>query len=93
MTRALIAVVGDYNPERQYHRATGEALEHAADALAVQMTHDWIPTGTFEDDTQTSRLGRYDAVFLAPGAPYRSQRGAFVAIRFARERGWPFFAT
>jgi CTP synthase (UTP-ammonia lyase) len=91
--QARIAVVGDYDPEREYHKATNDALEHAGHALGVSVLGDWIPTDSLDADNAPVRLNRYDAVFLAPGAPYRSGDGAFAAIRFAREQGWPFFGT
>ncbi len=88
-----IAIVGDFRPEAEYHRATNESLEHAARHLGVAVTGDWIPTDSIQPGAWPSRLERYDAVFLAPGAPYRGAEGAFAAIGFARERGWPFFGT
>jgi CTP synthase (UTP-ammonia lyase) len=93
LSRVKIAIVGDFNPEADYHRATNESLEHAARVLGITVVGDWIPTDGVPADAYPGRLERYDAVFLAPGAPYRSKAGAFAAIRFAREQGWPFFGT
>jgi CTP synthase (UTP-ammonia lyase) len=88
-----IAIVGDYDPDKESHRATDEAMQHAAHALGLVVTGDWIPTEALEVEGRTAVLEGYDAVFLGPGAPYRSTEGAFAAIRFAREQGWPFFGT
>lgn len=88
-----IAVVGDFDPGRPYHVATTEALQHAADGLGATIGVRWISTDSLGADDSLSRLGEYDGVFLAPGAPYRSTEGALAAIRFAREQGWPFFGT
>lgn len=88
-----IAVVGDYDPARPYHPVTTEALHHAANALGVEAVVDWVPTDALDDKTAPLKLPRYSGVFLAPGAPYRSSAGAFAAIRFAREQGWPFVGT
>jgi CTP synthase (UTP-ammonia lyase) len=89
-----IAIVADFDPAKEHHRATSEALQHAAAASELLVATDWIPTEELEAaGAATSRLARYDAVFLGPGAPYRSERGAMAAIRLARERGWPFFGT
>jgi CTP synthase (UTP-ammonia lyase) len=92
-SQVKIAIVGDFNPDVEYHRATNDALEHAGQALGAMVTGDWIPTDSLQPDSRPAKLETYDAVFLAPGAPYRSQGGAFSAIRFAREKGWPFFGT
>jgi CTP synthase (UTP-ammonia lyase) len=88
-----IAVVGDFDPERPYHRATTESLHHAADALGVALAVEWVPTPVPSTEEGRTRLAGYAGVFLAPGAPYRSTDGALAAIRFAREQGWPFFGT
>jgi CTP synthase (UTP-ammonia lyase) len=85
-----IAIVGDLEAERLSHRATNEALLHGADALHLTVSADWIPTQTLEADTGRIKLKEYDGIFCAPGGPYRSMNGAMEAIRFARERRWPF---
>ncbi len=92
-SQVRIAIVGDFKPQVDYHRATNESLEHAAHYLGLTAVGDWIPSDSLQPGTVGTKLERYDAVFLAPGAPYRSQEGALAAIRFAREQGWPFFGT
>ncbi len=86
-----IAIVGDWAPDRPSHRATYEALHHAADALSLVVTAEWLPTT--EVETEVARLAEYHAIFLAPAGPYESMSGALEAIRFSRERGWPFMGT
>lgn len=88
-----IAIIGDFEPERQSHRATNEALGHAAEALAIELTTDWLPTPSLEAEIDTAKLEKYHGIFCAPGGPYKSMTGALEAIRFARERGWPFIGT
>jgi CTP synthase (UTP-ammonia lyase) len=92
-SQTKIAIVGDFDPQREHHQMTNESLEHAGNALGVMVTGDWIPTDSLHAGVHPAKLERYDAVFLAPGSPYRSMDGAFAAVRFAREQGWPFFAT
>ena len=93
MQVVTIAVVADRDPEKESHRATDAALQHAAGALGVSLTAEWIETEAVSADDAVSLLAPFDAVFLGPGAPYRSGDGAFAAVRFAREQGWPFFGT
>ena len=38
-------------------------------------------------------LKPFDALWCAPGSPYKSMDGALRAIQFAREQGWPFIGT
>jgi CTP synthase (UTP-ammonia lyase) len=87
-----IAVASDFNADNLGHRATNEALRHAADALGLDLTVDWISTETTASEGGRAVLEGYHGIFSAGGA-YQSKNGALEAIRFARERGWPFVAT
>jgi CTP synthase (UTP-ammonia lyase) len=88
-----IAVVGDFDVERLSHKATNEALLHSAGALRLVINTEWIPTKTLETETGLNCLEGYDGIFSAPGGPFESTKGALEAIRFSRERGWPFLGT
>ena len=90
--KTRIALVGDFVPGHTSHEAANQALLHAADALSLTLEADWIPTPTLDADAGLAELEQYDGVF-APGGAYESKEGALAAIRFARERGWPFFGT
>ena len=88
-----IAIVGDFEAGRPSHAATNEALRHAANASGFVVDSEWIGTPTLEKKAGVKKLEDYHGVFCAPGGPYRSATGALDAIRFARERGWPFLGT
>jgi CTP synthase (UTP-ammonia lyase) len=87
-----VGVIGDFNPEFPPHSATKAALEHAAAALGVQVDVRWLGTTELED-VDLAELANHDALWCAPGSPYRSLNGALRAIRFARESDWPFIGT
>ena len=97
MTRHLrIGIIGDHDPERLSHTATERALGHATDALDLTTEIAWLPTPSLvgaADAADERTLHGFDALWCAPGSPYRSERGAHAAIRFARENGWPFIGT
>lgn len=84
--------MGDFVPGHTSHEAANEAVRHAADALSLAFEADWIPTPTFDTEAGLAVLEQYDGIF-APGGAYESKEGALAAIRFARERGRPFFGT
>lgn len=86
--RPVIGIVGDYNGKFPLHPATTDALRHVSPPLGSE----WVPTATVEGDPVT-RLGGYAGLWIAPGSPYASMAGALAAVRFARERGVPLFAT
>ena len=83
---ALIAVVGDFNPNNPTHRFTNAALQHVA------LAFDWVPTDAIGTEPEAT-LARYDGLWIAPASPYRSMEGALSAIRYARERGVPLVGT
>jgi CTP synthase (UTP-ammonia lyase) len=94
MTPALkIGIVGDYRPGDYIHTTTDAALAHAGLGLGTAVEVTWLPTPTFEPESGLPQLQDYDGLWGSAGSPYASMQGALNAIRFARERRWPFFAT
>jgi CTP synthase (UTP-ammonia lyase) len=88
-----IGIVGDWNPQARSHLATNQALLHAGQALAAAVHITWLPTESLHWAGTEAALARFDALWCAPGSPYRSMEGALRAIQFARERGKPFIGT
>lgn len=88
-----VGIIGDLDSESETHRATNEALHHAARALATTVTISWIPTVELSRGAAERALEPFDALWASPGSPYCSMEGALRGIRFAREKGWPFFGT
>ena len=88
-----VGVIGDYDPNLRFHIATNEALLHAAETLSVSVDTSWIPTESLASGLIGKTLEQFDALWCAPGSPYKSMDGALRAIQFAREQGWPFIGT
>ena len=88
-----IGIIGDYNPAFQTHTMTDQALQHAASSLSADVEATWVPTPSLDDGSDVLRLEAYDGLWCSAGSPYASMGGALAAVRFARERGWPFVAT
>ena len=88
-----VGVIGDFNPSSESHRATNDALRHAADLLPATIKVEWVATLELECTPVDTALRRFHALWCAPGSPYKSMTGALEGIRFARESGWPFFGT
>lgn len=94
MTKSLnIGIIGDFIPTYRAHIMTDAALTHAANALKLSIEPTWLPTPLFDDPSNITRLQEFDALWCSAGSPYASMQGALNAIRFARERNFPFFAT
>ena len=76
-----LAIIGEYNPDFEPHVQTDAAIAHAASALGLDVQSEWISTA----DARITHLTGFDALWLAPGSPYRNLSGTLDAIRFARE--------
>ena len=88
-----IAVIGEFDPASTSHRATNEALTHAAAHLSVPLEYSWLPSTTLTENNFAYVLNQFDGLWTAPGGPYRNTEGVLGAIRWAREQDWPYFAT
>ncbi len=92
-TRSVsVGVIGDFDAEFPPHAATNAGLAHAGAGLGVEVEVRWLDTTPLED-VELNELAGYDALWCAPGSPYRSLTGALRAIRFARESDLPFIGT
>ena len=87
-----IAIVADYDPRLPSHDATDAALRHAAHALGVNFSAEWIPTDILEANASNA-LKYARGIFIGPGSPYVSMQGALNAIRIARESRRPLLGT
>lgn len=86
-----IGVIGDFDG-RPSHIATNEAILHCAAYLGLQQETQWIATDSLIDSNSLN-LSEFDALWCAPGSPYKSVQGAMNAIQFARENNYPFIGT
>jgi len=84
-----IAILGEYSPEFPPHPATNSALEHSFAALGVEVQVNWISTDLVAQDLFES----HDAMWVAPGSPYKNMEKTLWAIRHARENRFPCFGT
>jgi CTP synthase (UTP-ammonia lyase) len=87
-----IAVIGDRHEDFPPQESIEHALRHAAAPLGAAVGVTWFPTPSLVDDAASSLAG-FDAVWCAPGGPYRNLDGALEGIRVARETGRPFLGT
>ncbi|MGI5340208.1 CTP synthase C-terminal region-related (seleno)protein [Streptomyces sp. CA-181903] len=87
---ARLALVGDRSSAVRSHVRVPGLLASLARHEGVVVDPYWVPT---EDAELPGALDGFDAVWLLPGSPYRSEAGAIAAVRAAREGGVPFFGT
>ncbi|MFF9622968.1 hypothetical protein [Streptomyces griseosporeus] len=87
---ARIALVGDRSPDVVSHTRVPLLLDALAERDRLVLDAYWIPS---EDAAAEGAVRGFDAVWVLPGSPYRSEEGVLAAIRTAREDGVPFLGT
>lgn len=86
-----VAIVGEFDGTFTPHVATNDALGHSAARLGIEVRIHWLPTEPLESDL--TGIHDADAVWCAPGSPYRSLTGAVRALRHPREHRIPTLGT
>ncbi|MEM9353574.1 MAG: CTP synthase, partial [Planctomycetota bacterium] len=86
-----IAVVGKYAEHRDAYKSIYEALDHAGMAHAAQVRIGRIRSEEVEDEGPEKMLAGYDGLLVPGGFGERGIEGKVAAIRYAREKGIPFF--
>jgi CTP synthase len=86
-----IAVVGKYAEHRDAYKSIYESLDHAGMANSAQVRIARIQSEELEDEGPERMLAGYDGILVPGGFGERGIEGKIQAIRYARERGVPFF--
>jgi CTP synthase len=86
-----IAVVGKYAEHRDAYKSIYEALDHAGVANRSQIRTQRIHSEAVERERPESLLSGVDGILVPGGFGERGIEGKIDAVRFARERGIPFF--
>lgn len=84
-----LAVIAEFDSIFEPHVQTDAAISHSADALDLEVDYLWLSTS----DLKVSNLSEFDALWFAPGSPYRDLDRTLEAIRFARENSIPCLGT
>ncbi len=85
-----IGIIGDFREESPSHHHTNAALQHAAALITRPVRWEWVATDSF---SSAAPLADFDALWIAPGSPYRNMEAALFAIRYARENDVPLLGT
>ncbi len=86
-----IAVVGKYIKYQDAYKSVYEALDHAGIALSSRVIVRRVESEEIEREGAEKVLAGVDGILVPGGFGYRGIAGKIEAIRFARERGIPFF--
>jgi CTP synthase len=88
-----VGVVGKYVGLPDAYKSLHEALVHGGIANRVKVNVRWLDAELFERDQETiaSQLEPMHAILVPGGFGERGSEGKIASVRFARERGVPFF--
>jgi CTP synthase len=87
-----IGVVGKYVGLPDAYKSLHEALVHGGIANKVKVHIKWLDAELFErDEDPAAALEPMNAILVPGGFGERGSEGKIASIRFARERGVPFF--
>jgi len=86
-----IAVVGKYSEHRDAYKSIYEALDHGGIANRAQVRIQRVHSQAVEREGPERLLAGVDGVLVPGGFGDRGIEGKVEAIRFARQRGIPFF--
>jgi CTP synthase (UTP-ammonia lyase) len=87
-----VGIIGDFDENLAAHKATNEAIYHAASHLSARFNIVWLPMPSFLTEEGRQRLEQLDAIWAPPGS-YPSFDGALRGIQLAREQNRPFIGT
>ena len=86
-----VALVGKYVEHQDAYKSITESFLLAGAAAGVQVDVVPIHSESITAGTVEQRLGDVSGILVAPGFGERGIQGKIEAVRYARERGVPFF--
>lgn len=87
----VIGLVGKYVESKDAYLSICEALKHSAASLGVQVVIRPIEAGILKDTNVDDILSGVHGILVPGGFGHRGIEGKIEAVRYARERGVPFF--
>jgi CTP synthase len=89
--KVTIAVVGKYVKHKDAYKSIYEALDHGGIAHEARVVVRRVESEEIEKEGPDRLLGAVDAILVPGGFGHRGTQGKIDAVRFARERGVPYF--
>ncbi len=86
-----IGIVGKYVAYEDSYKSLNEALLHGGVANDVRVNLRWIEAEDMVNGKLESELSEVDGILIPGGFGIRGVAGMIEAVRFARERGVPYF--
>jgi len=90
-SKVTIGLIGKYIELQDAYKSILEAFVHAGaiNECKVQVVN--VHSEFITDDNVAEKLGNLDGLLVAPGFGLRGIEGKIIAVKYAREKGLPFF--
>ena len=90
-SKVTIGLIGKYIELQDAYKSILEAFVHAGaiNECKVQVVN--VHSEFITDENVAEKLGNLDGLLVAPGFGLRGIEGKIVAVKYAREKGLPFF--
>lgn len=86
-----IAIIGDFTANKHTHLALNEAVAHCRQHLDFPVETTWVATDNIPDSASIPNYT--DALWIAPGSPYKNDDAVYSLIQWARENNFPLLGT
>jgi CTP synthase len=90
-TKVTIGLIGKYIELQDAYKSILESFVHAGAMNECKVQIVDVHSESITDDTVSEKLSKLDGLLVAPGFGSRGVEGKIVAIKYAREKGLPFF--
>ncbi|MGH2552456.1 MAG: CTP synthase, partial [Chitinophagaceae bacterium] len=90
-SKVTIGLIGKYLELQDAYKSILESFIHAGSMNECQVHVINVHSEFITDDNVADKLGSLDGLLVAPGFGHRGVEGKIVAVKYAREKGLPFF--
>jgi CTP synthase len=90
-SKVTIGLIGKYLELQDAYKSILEAFVHAGAMNECQVQIQNVHSEYITDSNVAEKLGGLDGLLVAPGFGQRGVEGKIEAVRYAREKGLPFF--
>jgi len=90
-SKVTIGLIGKYVELQDAYKSILESFVHAGAMNECKVQVQYIHSEFITDDNVGEKLGNLDGLLVAPGFGHRGIEGKITAVKYAREKGLPFF--
>ncbi len=90
-SKVTVGLIGKYIELQDAYKSILESFVHAGAINECKVEVVNIHSEFITEDNVDEKMGNLDALLVAPGFGHRGIDGKIIAVRYAREKGLPFF--